>query len=419
MMARVLIYTSPARGHLYPIMGTALELNRRRHDVHVVTLSDEIDRVSGLGLSAHRMAAEVEAREMNDYEGSNPIESLKLSLSTFADRAPNDYADLTEKISKHEPEMLIVDNNSWGALTAAEASGLPWSGFQPYFTPIPSKDVPPFGPGLPLAKGPLGRMRDSLLRPVVAGQLGKHTLPVVNRIREEAGLDHVEDIVDFLTRAPLVLYFSAEPFEYPRSDWPASYEMVGPATWAPPQETPDWLDAIDTPIVLVTSSSERQEDRVILEAALAGLANEDVFVIGTSPADDPSSFEVPPNARVERFLPHDAILDRASAVVCHGGMGITQRALSMGVPVCVIPFGRDQLEVARRVERAGAGVRLNSKKLSPDRLRAAVGLTRSRSVGAAHLQEAFAAAGGEERAADLVVDLYDSWRGSGQTVSAG
>lgn len=418
-MARVLVYTSPARGHLYPIMGTATELHRRGHDVDVVALSAEIDRIEGLGLRAHPIAAEVEAREMNDYEGKNPIEALKLSLATFADRAPNDYADMTAAISRHEPEVLIVDNNSWGALAAAEASGRPWCGFQPYFTPLPSKDVPPFGPGMPPAKGPFGRIRDALLRPLVVGQMAKRTLPSVNGIRRQAGLDPVTDIVDFLTRPPLVLYFTAEPFEYPRSDWPASFEMVGPATWAPPQEIPGWLDAIDVPMILVTSSSERQADRVILETALAGLAGEDVFVVGTSPADDPASFAVPANARVERFVPHDAILDRASAVVCHGGMGITQRALSRGVPVCVIPFGRDQLEVARRVEHSGAGVRLSPRKLSPDRLRSAVALARSRAGGAERLADAFSVAGGDERAADLVIGLCQSWQGSGRAVSAG
>jgi hypothetical protein len=32
-----------------------------------------------------------------------------------------------------------------------------------------------------------------------------------------------------LTRAPLLLYLSAEPFEYPRRDWPAMNRVVGPA----------------------------------------------------------------------------------------------------------------------------------------------------------------------------------------------
>ena len=53
-----------------------------------------------------------------------------------------------------------------------------------------------------------------------------------------------------------------------------------------------------------------------------------------------------------------AVLDRAVCVVCHAGMGITQKALAHGVPVVAVPFGRDQPEVARRVEVAGAGVRL-------------------------------------------------------------
>lgn len=53
-------------------------------------------------------------------------------------------------------------------------------------------------------------------------------------------------------------------------------------------------------------------------------------------------------------------------------MGATQKALVHGVPVCMVPFGRDQLEVARRVEVAKAGARLPVKKLSPDLLQAKV-----------------------------------------------
>lgn len=51
-----------------------------------------------------------------------------------------------------------------------------------------------------------------------------------------------------------------------------------------------------------------------------------------------------------RFVPHEAVLERAACVVCHGGMGITQKALAAEVPVVVVPFGRDQVETARRVE---------------------------------------------------------------------
>jgi len=36
---------------------------------------------------------------------------------------------------------------------------------------------------------------------------------------------------------------------------------------------------------------------------------------------------------VVRYIAHDAVLERAACVVCHGGMGITQKALAAGVPV--------------------------------------------------------------------------------------
>ena len=59
-------------------------------------------------------------------------------------------------------------------------------------------------------------------------------------------------------------------------------------------------------------------------------------------------------------------------MICHGGMGITQKALAHGVPVCVVPFGRDQFEFARRVAVARAGTLLPAKRLTVARLRASL-----------------------------------------------
>jgi len=415
-MAKVLVYTSPARGHLYPIMGPATELARRGHDVHVVTLADEVDLVRSQGLSAEAMAPAVEAREMDDYKAGNPMEALALSVAAFGDRAALDRTDLRRQMERVNPDVVVVDNNSWGALAAAEASGLPWCAFQPYFTPLPSKDAPPFGPGLSPAQGPVGRLRDRLLRPLTFGKLSKTALPAVNRAREAEGLVALRSLGEFFTKPPVTIYFTAEPLEYPRSDWPASFVMVGAASWNPPSDGPEWLDEIDRPIVLVTCSTEKQNDAAILQGALTGLGDTDVFVVGTSAAQDPADFDIPDNARVERFVPHDPIVRRSSVVVCHGGMGITQRALLHGVPPVVIPFGRDQLEVARRVEHADAGVRLSPKKLTPERLRAAVETARTRVDGAERIAEAFREAGGDARAADLVEGLLE--RGRDETVSS-
>jgi UDP:flavonoid glycosyltransferase YjiC (YdhE family) len=83
-------------------------------------------------------------------------------------------------------------------------------------------------------------------------------------------------------------------------------------------------------------------------------------------------------------------------------MGATQKALSHGVPVCVVPFGRDQFENARRVEVAGAGSRLPAKRLNAQRLREKVREAMSCADGARRVGAAFKAAGEGVAGADAV-----------------
>src|SRR5215217_3440515 len=217
-----------------------------------------------------------------------------------------------------------------------------------------------------------------------------------------------------MVRAPLMLYMTAEPFEYPRSDWRPSVRMVGPGIWDPPAKSPAWLEDLKRPLVLVTCSTEFQNDGKLVRAALEALAGEDVEVVVTTAGVDPSSFTPPPNARVERFVPHSPVLERAACVVCHGGMGITQKALAAGVPVCVVPFGRDQFDVARHVQVADAGTRLPAPRLRPDRLRSKVREAMAKKEGAERLASTFAAYGGPRMAAEALEELLRN-RVSGPT----
>jgi UDP:flavonoid glycosyltransferase YjiC (YdhE family) len=165
---------------------------------------------------------------------------------------------------------------------------------------------------------------------------------------------------------------------------------------------PDWLTAIDRPIVLVTTSSQKQADAKLVMTAMTALADEPVHVVATLPAGLPSGITPGPNATVREFVPHGPVLDRAVCAITHGGMGATQKALARGVPVCVVPFGRDQFEVARRVEVARCGTRLPAKKLAPVRLSAKVRQAMTMTDGARRVAAGFSATGGVARGADLI-----------------
>lgn len=400
-MSRILAYTSPARGHLFPVTPILDELHRRGHEVAVRTLASEVTWLSERGFDAAPIDRTVETIELDDYLGRTPMGSVKRAVQVFARRAPFDAEDLQRAIDDVQPTAVMVDINTWGASAVAEASGLPWATWCPYPLPVPSRDAPPFGPGLAPARGLMGRLRDAVLRPVVVGMMERTFLPDVNDLRTGLGLSPVDSLRELYGAPQVLLYLTAEPFEYPRSDWPSNVRMVGPCAWDPPVDPPGWLDDIDAPLVLVTTSSEFQDDARLAEVALEALADEDVHVVATVPSASPQ-FQTPANAHVESFVPHGPVLDRAICAVTHGGMGATQKALANGVPVCAVPFGRDQLEVARRVEQAGAGTRLPVSKLRPDRLREAVRQATAHKSGAEQVARGYRDAGGPEAAADHI-----------------
>lgn len=399
-MPRTLAYTSPAKGHLFPVTPILDELHRRGHHISVRTLASQRSLMESRGFSAAAIDPAIEAIEHVDWQARNPREGLARAVGVFAARAEHDAGDLRRAIEAESPDALLIDINSWGALAVAEAWGGPWATFCPYPLYLASPDTPPFGPGLSPARGPLGRIRDRLLRPLVVGTIEKAFLPALNRVRARAGVTPLAHADEMFLKPTLLIYMTAEPFEYHRRDWPDSVEMVGPCEWEPPQEPPSWLADVTRQIVLVTTSSEFQNDGRLVQAVLDGLADEPFEVVATVPAGDPSGYRIPSNARVERFVPHAPVLDRAVCAVTHGGMGATQKALARGVPVCAVPFGRDQMEVARRVEVAGAGTRLAVKRLRPDRVREKVREAISKADGAERIAEAFRRAGGANAAAD-------------------
>ncbi len=218
--------------------------------------------------------------------------------------------------------------------------------------------------------------------------------------RARLGLQPLDHAHDLFLQPPLLLQMTSDAFEYPRSAWPVNVVMVGPCAWDPPAELPGSLAEVEEPFVLVSTSTDFQDDGRLVRVALEALADEPCHVVATMPSIRPRRLRIPPNASVVQFAPHTPILARASCAVTHGGMGATQKALAQGVPVCAVPFGRDQHDVARRVEVAGAGTRLPARRLRPHRLRAKVHEAMECRPGAERIAQSFAATGGPQAAAD-------------------
>lgn len=401
-MSRLLAYTAPSQGELYPLVPILDELRRRGHEVALRTLASEAEAMRRLGFEAAPIAPEVEAVAMDDWRARTLGGAQRRAVKTVCARAPKDARDLALAIRETQPDALIVDLLAWGALSAAEAWGGPWACSCPFPLPLPSVAAPPHGPGLSPARTAIGLVRDRLIQRVLSRGFDRLAGARLGDVRAASGLPPLANASEVFSVAPLYLYLTAEPFEYPRPDWPESVVMVGPCPWEPEEALPAELETIRDPLVLVTTSTDPQGDERLVRMALEALAEEPLHVVATMPAIEQDPIELPPNATILRFAPHSPILSRAACAITHGGMGVTQKALSLGVPVCAVPFGRDQPEVARRVEVAGAGARLPSWRLNPRRLRAKVRETIACRPGAERIARAFSTAGGPSAAADAV-----------------
>ena len=309
-MATILAYTSPALGHLLPISALLSELAHRGHTVHVRTLSTGVEIGQRLGFTADAIDPRIEGIQQDDWKATNPLAALKLSVAVFGRRAVHEVADLADAVARVHPDALLVDVNCWGALSAAEAGGISvgvffavhaaaastrgatvWAGSADRLSGVLGTGArrrrAHGGDGRSRAGDAAADQRDSR-RPSTYGRRSRRS-------------------TSFCAGRPLMLVASGKPFQYPHTEWGDAVQMIGPCVLDPGagRRHPIGWPSIDRPIVLVTTSSEKQADANLVTTAMSALADEPVHVVATMPAGQPDGLSGRrPMRRCAGIVPH-------------------------------------------------------------------------------------------------------------------
>src|SRR5215210_4956316 len=199
-MARILVYTSPAAGHLFPLVPGLLALQERGHDVHLRTGERGLRVARDAGLNAQPTDPAIDAIEVDDYSTGKDVDKLRRGLGSMLVRGPLERVDLDRAIAEVDPDAIVVDTNSYGATVSAQASGRPWA------IALPS------------------------------------LLPLLNALRADAGLPALASPIDHVLGPDRLIVMTGEPLEYPRTDLAPNVRFVGAQLWDPPAEAPAWLD---------------------------------------------------------------------------------------------------------------------------------------------------------------------------------
>ncbi|WP_448811831.1 glycosyltransferase [Agromyces bauzanensis] len=386
-MSSVLICSSPVHGHVAPLLAVARHLVDHGHRVRFLTGSRFRDAVTGTGADFLPLPAEADYddRDLNaafpGREGLSGPAGIRFDTEHMflrpipAQLAAIDAANAAEPIDAVLTETMFV--GAGALVTRAQHPPVIALGIVPLL--LSSVDTAPFGLGIPPMGGPLGRVRNALLKAVAEkGVFGSVQQQWQRIVAEATGAEVHEFVMNWPRLADAFVQFTVPSFEYPRRDLPSTVHFVGPVTrtLASTAPLPAWWHELDgtRPVVHVTQGTVANLDwNELVAPTLDGLAGEDVLVVvatGGRPLD--SLPPLPANARAAEFLPYEELLPRTDVLVSNGGYGGIHYAMEYSVPIVVAGRTEDKVEVTARVAWSGVGVNLKSNAPKPAAVRAAV-----------------------------------------------
>ena len=290
---------------------------------------------------------------------------------------PQVAARVADELKTSPADAVVADNFYPGALVASEAASVPAVSLihTTYYSIRPGLIA--HGAGHRPLRGPLDRFRNTVQLAVHRRLATRNALPGLNAARARMGLAPVRSLAEQEDRLARVLVLSSPAFDFHPPPLPPNVRIVGwPIAASKPAEpwASPWPADDARPLVLLSPSTttQAQEQVPFFNRALAAMAHIDARGLLTAgPSADAATFDAPANVTVEPYVPHPAVMPRAAAIVSHCGHGTVMTALSYGVPVLCVPYGRDQYDVAARVVWAGAGIEI-SKDAGTENIRAAI-----------------------------------------------
>ena len=119
-MSRFLVYTSPASGHLLPLVPGVLALQDRGHQVRLVCAAADVDLVREAGIDAVAVDPRIQEIELSDHAAGSDKERLRQGHRDLLTRGRYDGRDLDRHVAEWRPDVLLVDTNAYGAKTPAK-----------------------------------------------------------------------------------------------------------------------------------------------------------------------------------------------------------------------------------------------------------------------------------------------------------
>jgi MGT family glycosyltransferase len=388
---KILIASTPATGHLNPLLAIARILVSENHEIAFLTGTAFRARIEASSAKFFPLPRDADFDPQDVFSVAPELKSIPPGLEwlrtacerIFVDAIPAQDQGLREALEHFQADVIIGDDMLFGILpmllgpremrppvVLCGTSFLHWG----------RDDGAPNFLGLPPATTEEQRQQYAVIAGEYDATVDQPVLHSLNKVLKTFGLGPVlvpmfHSVVEL---ADAYMQLSVPSFEFPRQ-FPPTVHFVGTPPIIPAQvPLPPWAHELDgsRKVVLVTQGTVANHNFGLLVApTLAALANEpDVLVVATAGGRPVEAIPgpVPSNARLASYLPFEWLLPRVDVLVTNGGYGSVNQAMSSGIPLVTAGLTEDKADVNARVAWSGVGINLATNEPTPEALRDAV-----------------------------------------------
>jgi MGT family glycosyltransferase len=388
---KILIASTPATGHLNPLLAIGRFLIDEGHEIAFLSGSALRNPIERIGATFFGFPAGADF-DLRDFATVAPelktippgLDWFRVAMErVFVDAIPAQHKGMQQVLKDFPADIIIGDDMLFGVLPMllgprAKRPSIALCGTS--FLHWRRDDGAPNFAGLPPATtqterdeyAAVYREHDEHLYQPVADHLNRSLQTMGVGPLSVPMFDSVVELAD------AYLQLTVPSFEFPR-DFPPSVRFVGrPPIIAGQAPLPPWADELDgsRKVVLVTQGTLANHNfGLLIGPTLAAFANEpDLLVVATAGGRpvDAIPGPIPANARLSQYLPFEWILPKVDVFVTNGGYGSVNQAMSFGIPLVTAGLTEDKADVNARVAWSGVGIDLATNEPTPQALRDAV-----------------------------------------------
>lgn len=364
---QLLLIPMGSYGDVHPFVGLGRQLQRRGHDVTIMTSGYFHGLVADAGLDFVPLGtAEEYLQAASNPDLWHPLRGFDVVSRLLLSQTKT----ILEEIQKRfvpDQTAVVAAGMAMGARIAHELMQVPLATVHLQPICLLTEYETSVAPGIPFPTNAprfLKRWFFQLADLKIQRVCGRP----MNEYRQTLGLPPVKRLLfDYWHSPECVIGMFPEWFAPVQPDWPKQLRLTGFPLYDEADLRDDLDDELktfiaqgDAPIAFTPGSGNIFGHSFFKEAVDAcARLNRRGILLTRYPEQIPKN--LPSTVRYVPFVPFSKLLPHMAALVHHGGVGTMSQAFRHGVPQLIMPLSHDQPDNAARVKRLNAGLSLKPR----------------------------------------------------------